>query len=335
MSMRIDLKGGRSEIIISGIYPAYLLFFKLNFVLYSMKKYKLYILTNPADANDVKYIGITAKTVLERLGNHLSNNKKENTARMKWIKSLDQAPLIYCLKDGMTRQEALEEEKFYIEQFRSFGYSLVNSTGLLTYKSKKRRPVFCFTLQGDFIASYSHMSVAAKSTGNIARAIKKGTSCEGFLWSYSRDKIPELKGSIVSPLGNIVSTYRFIEVHKYTLDGDYIRSFINGREAAKDTFKGSYKHISAVCKGKRRMHAGFRWSFEKVDKLPIVARKRRKDSLKIEMLKDGKVVETFDGVIDIINKYKEFKKQNILWQCYAQKLGNAKGYEGYAWRYKV
>ena len=50
-------------------------------------------------------------------------------------------------------------------------------------------------------------------------------------------------------------------VHQFTLDGAYVRSYNNAREA--ETYGFNYKSISAVCHGKLKSHKGYVFRFEK------------------------------------------------------------------------
>ena len=51
------------------------------------------------------------------------------------------------------------------------------------------------------------------------------------------------------------------QVHQFTLDGIYVRSYNNAREA--EAYGFSYKSISAVCHGKLKSHKGYVFRFEK------------------------------------------------------------------------
>lgn len=63
------------------------------------------------------------------------------------------------------------------------------------------------------------------------------------------------------------------ETHMYSLDGDYIKSFKNATEAAKEILgHGDPSSICATCTGENHTSAGYRWSYDKLDKLPTLKR---------------------------------------------------------------
>lgn len=91
--------------------------------------YKVYSLKEP-DSDIVRYIGYTGKSLKVRLRGHLNcliSKSKKNS----WIISLknkNTSPTIELIEDGLTKEEALNKEVFYIKLFKSFGANLVNGT---------------------------------------------------------------------------------------------------------------------------------------------------------------------------------------------------------------
>lgn len=57
------------------------------------------------------------------------------------------------------------------------------------------------------------------------------------------------------------------EVHQYDIEGIYLQSFSSVAEAGRLT---GYSKISSCTNGKRRLAGGYRWSYEKVEKLEII-----------------------------------------------------------------
>jgi len=111
----------------------YLVFFteksnqlKINAYICRMKRIvKIYSLSHPI-TNEIRYIGKTVEVLGERLRKHLQ--RKDETYRYYWIKSL--------LKDGLKPKiELIDEcceddwrwcEKYWIEQFKCWGFRLVS-----------------------------------------------------------------------------------------------------------------------------------------------------------------------------------------------------------------
>lgn len=52
-----------------------------------------------------------------------------------------------------------------------------------------------------------------------------------------------------------------IHGYQFTIDGEFVRSYKNAREAAAYGF--NYRHVSQVCNGKEKTHKGFVFRFER------------------------------------------------------------------------
>jgi len=63
------------------------------------------------------------------------------------------------------------------------------------------------------------------------------------------------------------------ETHMYSLEGDYIKSFKNATEAAKEILgHNDPSSICATCTGNNHISARYRWSYDKLNKLPSLKR---------------------------------------------------------------
>jgi len=94
-----------------------------------MSHYCIYSLNEP-DTETVRYIGLTGKTLKERLWGHTSKSKLK-TRKASWILSLKNKgtkPDIILIEDGLSLEEAKKKEVHYILMFKSFGARLVNGT---------------------------------------------------------------------------------------------------------------------------------------------------------------------------------------------------------------
>lgn len=122
----------------------------------------------------------------------------------KWIKSHleeDERPYIKLLDSFSTSIEALWFEQYWISQFRTWGFDLLNiadggNEGYITNPNRdksgylyKTKRVYQYSQNGDFITEYPSGKVASKATGisntQISTAIndKQNTrTCGGFLW---------------------------------------------------------------------------------------------------------------------------------------------------------
>lgn len=89
----------------------------------------------------LRYIGKTYN-LKERLKNHLK--EKGRCHRISWLKSMKKkgiVPTILSLVEGLTENQAFEEEKFFIAYFRYIGADLTNGTdggeGISGYRHTK------------------------------------------------------------------------------------------------------------------------------------------------------------------------------------------------------
>lgn len=90
--------------------------------------FKLYFLLEP-DKDEVRYVGITKNTLEERFYKHLRD--KHRNYRCNWIKGLlneNTCPRIVSVAEGLTKEEAIKEEIFYIAYLKFCGARLTNGT---------------------------------------------------------------------------------------------------------------------------------------------------------------------------------------------------------------
>jgi hypothetical protein len=108
-------------------------------------KYKVYTLEDPEN-NVVRYIGITKQSLASRKAKHINNTKyyKVRNHKINWIKGLlknNKKPLIQELDIASTYEELKYLEKYWIAQFKTWGFKLVNATeggeGTMGYKHTK------------------------------------------------------------------------------------------------------------------------------------------------------------------------------------------------------
>jgi|SRR5579872_5441894 len=90
----------------------------------------IYTLTDPRKPEDIRYIGKTSQALKRRLSVHCADLKGTDH-RTNWIKSLLNAgvkPTINQIATVLNEQDTAHVEIICIQQFKSFGYNLVNST---------------------------------------------------------------------------------------------------------------------------------------------------------------------------------------------------------------
>lgn len=88
-------------------------------------KVLIYTLTDP-NSLQVRYVGKTTRSLNRRWHEHLRSKNKSHT--VSWIKSLlnkDQRPIIELLDESSQEMWQIDE-KYWISQFKSWGFNLTN-----------------------------------------------------------------------------------------------------------------------------------------------------------------------------------------------------------------
>ncbi len=226
--------------------------------------YYFYVLLCP-ETQAVKYVGRTVNPA-QRIRQHISEAKAKNkNKRERWIVSLlrkNLKPEMKIVWNGvMIERHAMNIEKHLIRHYRK-SWDLKNGDDRALGGSYSTTFVYQYDLDGNFIASHLNSSQAEIATGikdcNISRCCKNengyGTKTAGeFFWSFIKyKKYPH----------EYIKQWRAIKGKPvYCITNDSTRlEFTTARLAGKATGV-NYKHISAVCNGKRKSAGGMIWGF--------------------------------------------------------------------------
>lgn len=91
----------------------------------------IYTLSSSSNPNDIRYVGKT-KNIKDRIRRHISNYylNIEDNYKNRWIKSeLSKGNKIIIDEIDLVQEESWKEsEKYWIEQFKNWGFKLVNTT---------------------------------------------------------------------------------------------------------------------------------------------------------------------------------------------------------------
>jgi len=85
---------------------------------------KIYTLENP-NTGEIRYVGKTVRPLNYRLSHHISSDNQCH--KTNWIKSLDGDPVIK-LVDKVSDENWEFWERYWIQQFKAWGFDLVNHT---------------------------------------------------------------------------------------------------------------------------------------------------------------------------------------------------------------
>jgi hypothetical protein len=181
-----------------------------------MKNIKIYTLKDPI-FNKIRYVGKTKYTLKQRLAKHLVT--KEKNYRGNWIRSIlkqNLVPIIELIEE-IKEEKWVFWEKYWISQFKTWGFNLVNATeggesGIISDKCRKacikvnigkkqtpefinirlrnlRKRVLQFNKNNVLINEFKSASEAARKTNSNLSHI---TECcnnirkthNSFIWKY-------------------------------------------------------------------------------------------------------------------------------------------------------
>lgn len=171
------------------------------------------------------------------------------------------------LEDNLTLEEANEREKYYIALYQStnsnYGYNLRmggDGGGVVIVKTEKFKErykrVYQYTLEGDFIAEWDNLTLAAEGCGAENKITGISQCCNGkrktaygFQWRYEKfERLPKQKLTGVKK-----------QIIQKDLDGNIIQIYNSLAEARDALGMKSHKSISNVLNGLAKTAYGFLW----------------------------------------------------------------------------
>jgi len=218
--------------------------------------YKIYNLKDP-NTGIIMYIGSTKNCLQARLVGHLHeayHRDRYNKNKSNWIKDLlyhNELPLISLIEET----EDISKEKYYIEKFKPKYNIIFNDKSA---KEINGREIHRYDLDGLYMDTYPNMLTASNKLdidlSNICTAASgKRRQAGGYMWNYHKyDNINKYRKNTFMK-----------EVHMYSKEGYFIKSYPSARHI-KD-FK--YKGISKCCTGKAKSYKNYKFSFEKKEKI--------------------------------------------------------------------
>lgn len=276
------------------------------------EKPKLYVLQDP-DTLEIKYAGITMKSLQERLNKHIYDVKQRNYLSIKkvqWFESLfakNKLPLITLIQEFETIAECKSAEIEYINKYKNI-YNLVNNS--LGGEYPEIVAIDQYNILGELVGQYESIAQAGsilgiKDPSHISTVCaKKRTHAYGYIWRN--------KGDILGDISLIdKKSICFNNINQYTLDGKFVKSYTNYKNASlavNDLSEGA--NIASACKGKQRQCKGYIWRLvpnfivineyllETIDN-KIKDDNRGKSGKKVNKYSlDGEYLETFNTICD-------------------------------------
>lgn len=209
----------------------------------------IYQITN--QINGKIYIGKTERTIQERWREHCEDYLRERCYDRPLYRAMRKYGLSNFTIELLEETDNPEErEIFWIEQKGSFKHGYNATMGG----------------DGKKYIDYDLVVATYKNSGIIKETAKILGICEDTV-----HKILKQKDISIKPTSEINKEKFSKMVSMYSLNDEYIRTFISLQEAATYMVENKLTrckhstirtHISEVCRGKRKTAAKFKWKFE-------------------------------------------------------------------------
>lgn len=223
--------------------------------------YKIYKLIDPI-TNEILYIGITKTSLNKRLVGHLHeafHRTRLFPEKQEWIQNLLDRGLIPKIILIEETKDVLRES-YWVNQIKPL-YNIIYNKDERFKQIKsviKSISIYQYDLLGNFIQEWKSASEVDLKLGidntNISSCLSgKRQQAGGFMWKlFKTEKINSYRKNIFLK-----------EIHMYNKNGEYLKSFPSARHVNGFGYKG----ISKCCNGDNKTYKGYKFSFDKKDKI--------------------------------------------------------------------
>ena len=165
-----------------------------------METTNIYVLIDP-ETNKVRYVG-KANNVKQRYNAHLNKAREHQTHKKNWINSLRGKKLkpIIEIIDIVPISEWVFWESYWISQFKTWGFDLVNHTyggngstfgNITSFKNgHNSKPIVALNKNGKFVCEFKNVKEGELFCGKkcVDNALLKNLkSAGGYLWLYKKE----------------------------------------------------------------------------------------------------------------------------------------------------
>lgn len=253
--------------------------------------FRFYYLVSTRNLSNIRYVGITTKTLKKRLQSHLSDIKRDkNSHKHNWIrKELKEGykikiKLIFSKLTNKTNAYLIEEALI-----RSYGlaFKLTNSTKINRFSNKnpklRTKSVIVLDIKGNYVTKFNSCKETAEYfgvvTGHITNVLKgKKKSVKNHLLVYESDY--DITKDYKYERKKVISIFdkrhpRYKEIRERTNTVPIIRiNLTTKKEIRFESYasatkalgipKTGYTNIGKVCRGERKKAYGYGWKFVKI-----------------------------------------------------------------------
>ena len=186
-----------------------------------------------------------------------------------------------------------------------------------------------YDLNGVFLKEWtSSVDISKEYKVDISNIIRcclgETKSCVNYMWKYKNEDNIQQKITSYNQLTEeqIVSS-RYKSVFQYDINGNFLRSFDSALHV-ETTLGINSKQIRECCRGQLKIVEGYRWSYQKVDKLP-----KLKTTEIFQFDKEWNYIRMWASATAIEREI-NIDKSSII-RCCKGKQSTAGGYK---WKYK-
>lgn len=226
-------------------------------------KYTIYKLIDPI-TNDVRYIGLTFNSLKQRLKSHCSEKSKSH--KSNWInllKSKGLKPIIESIEENISSYEyCCEREIYWIEKYKSEGYSLTNmATGgnknkkmseevkkKMSDSHKERNKIYKKTISDE---TRLRISESSKKRFMDPKEIEK-LKISNKRYEDSKTPDQKLKDILIQDSKWVI---------QYDKEMNILFEYPSIRDAERKT-RINRSNIIKCCKGKVKSAGGFIWKYK-------------------------------------------------------------------------
>lgn len=271
--------------------------------------------------NGKRYIGITMQEPASARW-HGGASYKNNTHFYNAIKKYGWSGFEHnILRDNLTKEEALEAERYYIARFRSaereFGYNIsLGGDGVFSVSEQTREAMSR--------AGKRRMSRPDERQKNIERGKKQFATAE----AREKDRQTQVQYLIDHPEKRLI---RAKAINQYSLEGKFIKRWDCISDVRKEYGSFNTAAVGSTRRGRKTSH-GFMWRYAEGDDtsnieayVPSYTHTKEVYQLSLE----GELIKTWRSTKEAAESLNK-RTGNIISCCNYQR-NNA---YGYIWRYK-
>lgn len=226
-------------------------------------KVKIYELVDSEDLSTPRYVGITVKSLKDRLNIHLSKSAlKYNNHRINWIKSVINKSgkiVINLIEEVEGWGNACQREIYWIKKYREIGYNLTNSVDggqglygrIISEESRKKMS----DARKGFTPTTETRLKQSKARKNYVKnnPISNETKLKLSKLAKNRKHTLEAKKKM--------SKSRTNKILQYTIEGAFLKEWNSIKEIAA-YFNCSTSNITRACNGRNKTAKGFVWKYK-------------------------------------------------------------------------